>query len=207
MISIKSRLDSHFRLAAAAATGAAAVSTSSSASAAVIYSGLQNVPVLSTNGGVYFDFEAPFTAAQGTRPDGWDVNPYAAVGGRIYVNSNTAVVLTGATAADLAFGTPITAAALFSGNGFYGGVAIPAGATGLLGFRFTSNNLGGPAGTLYGWARLSVGTTGDGNVVDWAYEDTGAPIAAGAVPEPSSLGLLAAGAAGLAQWRRRRASV
>ncbi len=206
MISIKSRLDSHFRLAAAAATGAAAVSTSSSASAAVIYSGLQNVPVLSTNGGVYFDFEAPFTSAQGTRPDGWDVNPYA-IGGRIYMNNNTAVVLAGADAADLAFGTPITAASLFSGNGFFGGVAIPAGTTGLLGFRFTSNNAGGPAGTLYGWARMSVGTTGDGNVVDWAYENTGASITAGAVPEPGSLGLLAAGAAGLAQWRRRRASV
>jgi hypothetical protein len=208
MISIKSRLDSHFRLAAAAATGAAAVSTTSSANAAVIYSGLQNVPIfpITDNGGVYFDFEAPFTSAQGTRPDGWDVNPYAS-GASIYLASNTAIVLAGATAADLAFGTPITAASLFSGNGFAGGVAIPAGSTGLFGFRFTSNNAGGPVGTLFGWARVSVATAGNGNVVDWAYENTGASITAGAVPEPSSLGLLAAGAAGLAQWRRRRASV
>jgi hypothetical protein len=114
MISIKSRLDSHFRLAAAAATSAAAVSATSSANAAIVYSGLQNVPIfpIADNGGVYFDFEAPFTSAQGTRPDGWDVNPYAS-GASIYLASNTAIVLAGATAADLAFGTPITAASLF----------------------------------------------------------------------------------------------
>lgn len=209
MLSFKSRLDSHFRLAAAAATGAAAVSTSSSANAAVIYSGLQNVPIfpITDNGGVYFDFEAPFTSAQGpTRPTGWDVNPYAS-GASIYLNNNTAIVLAGATAADLAFGTPITAASLFSGTGFNGGVAIPAGSTGIFGFRFASNNGGDPLQNLYGWARISVAAAGNGNVVDWAYEDTGAPITAGAVPEPGSLTLLAAGAAGLAQWRRRRASV
>ena len=208
MISIKSRLDSHFRLAAAAATGAAAVSTPSSANAAVIYSGLQNVPIfpIAANGGVYFEFEAPFTAAQGTRPAGWDVNPYAS-GASIYLNSNTAVVLVGATAADLAFGTPITAASLFSGNGFSGGVGIPAGSTDIFGFRFISNNGGDPAQDLFGWARISIAAAGNGNIVDWAYENTGASITAGAVPEPSSLGLLAAGTAGLAQWRRRRASV
>ena len=43
-------------------------------------------------------------------------------------------------------------------------------------------------------------------VKDWAYEDSGGPIHAGAIPEPGTLGMLALGAAGLAVWRRRRAS-
>lgn len=43
-----------------------------------------------------------------------------------------------------------------------------------------------------------------GTVTGFAYEsDLGQPIAAGAVPEPSSLGLLAMGATGLAAYRRR----
>lgn len=75
-----------------------------------------------------------------------------------------------------------------------------------IGVRF---NLGG--GDLYGWIALRINSSDllTGDVLGWAYEDTGAAIAAGAttgapVPEPSSLTLLAAGAAGLAALRRRR---
>jgi hypothetical protein len=41
---------------------------------------------------------------------------------------------------------------------------------------------------------------------DFAYEDSGAGILAGAIPEPSSLGLLALGATGLLARRRRQAA-
>jgi hypothetical protein len=44
-------------------------------------------------------------------------------------------------------------------------------------------------------------------VHDWAYENSGAGIAAGAVPAPGALGLFAAGASGLGFLRgRTRAS-
>ena len=65
---------------------------------------------------------------------------------------------------------------------------------------------------LYGWIRVNGGPTQGfpATIVDWAYEDSGGGILTGAtqVPEPSSLalGFLAAGAAGVAAWRRRKAA-
>jgi hypothetical protein len=76
--------------------------------------------------------------------------------------------------------------------------------------------------TDYGWIRLKVTDAGAGDnsphqltAVDWAYDNTGAPILAGetqapsVVPEPSTFGLalLAAGSAGVLAWRRRRQAV
>ena len=79
-------------------------------------------------------------------------------------------------------------------------------AGGYLGFRFQDGVNSGNNGWVHitpldGASDLSTGFTIDG----WAYEDTtGAAIAAGAVPEPGTLSLLAAGVAGVATLRRRR---
>jgi hypothetical protein len=58
---------------------------------------------------------------------------------------------------------------------------------------------------LFGWVGVDITNRGDltGVVTGYAYEDSGGPIAAGAVPEPSGLALLALGAPFL--MRRRRA--
>ncbi len=91
----------------------------------------------------------------------------------------------------------------------------PLPATGFVGFSFASGSQ-----TDYGWIRLQVTDTDGSNlpntleVVDLAYDDSGAAIFAGAevaapaVPEPSSaaLALLAAGATGVLVWRKRRAA-
>lgn len=80
------------------------------------------------------------------------------------------------------------------------------GDSGYIGFRFN------PTGTvLYGWAEVVLtngGSTGTFEVAQWAYDNTGADIKTGVVPEPETaalgLGALAFGAAGLRQWRKRK---
>lgn len=59
--------------------------------------------------------------------------------------------------------------------------------------------------TYYGWIGVDITNSTDrtGLVTGYAYENTGGPIAAGAVPEPAGLALLALGAPFL--LRRRRA--
>ena len=48
------------------------------------------------------------------------------------------------------------------------------------------------ANVYYGWVRVSINnSTGSFVVNDWAYENSGAGILAGAVPAPGALGLLA----------------
>jgi hypothetical protein len=116
--------------------------------------------------------------------------------------------------------------AVYSGGTLTGGLAsgnFAAGTTGFVGIQLGSGNYGwirlrlddlGPnqpfATTLAGGGLLPIGN-GQGyidkvTVVDWAYDDSGAAIRAGQIPEPGSLALLAAGAAGIGAFRRRKAA-
>jgi MYXO-CTERM domain-containing protein len=84
--------------------------------------------------------------------------------------------------------------------------------TDFVGFRFNPG-----AGRQYGWARVRMdGPVSDFSftVLDYAWADPGEPIKAGQtsnsasapIPDQGSVGLLAAGAAGLALWRKRSKS-
>lgn len=203
------QIDRHLFACCAAAAGVACFATSQDAHAGIVYSGVQNLPVftLATNGGIYIDLEPPFASAQATHITGWELNPYAS-GQGFYVNTNTRFVIDANGAANLAPGYSIIPGSNFSAAGGYANVQIPAGQTGLIGFTFDPDNVAGTQ-KYFGWVRLAVGdnATTNGTVVDWAYDDSGTAIAAGAVPEPTSLALLALGTTGLLTLRRRTALV
>lgn len=213
-IPVSTRLDKHFAGCSAAAVGVASFFANTTPSDAVItYSGIQNAPIskLAVGYGVYIGVEPPFPIAQGTNAGTWDLNPYK-TGQSLYVNANTRVALVasgGDTVMNLPIGTVVDGSLNWWSNpGWYGDVGIPTGDTGFIGFQFDPQSVPG-AQQWYGWARMSVGnnSTTDGTVIDWAFEDTGAAISVGAVPEPASfaMGALAMGAMGLVALRQRRA--
>lgn len=69
-----------------------------------------------------------------------------------------------------------------------------------LGLSFASG-----ANLYYAWVRVSISqSAGTFTVHDWAYDNSGAGIAAGAIPAPGALGLLAVGASGLGLLRGRK---
>lgn len=91
-----------------------------------------------------------------------------------------------------------------AGNNFGDYGTLTANFDGYLGFRF--DNGATPTDKHYGWVRA----TGDASgavltLNEWGYEsDVNTAIEAGAVPEPSSLALLALGACAMGSYRRRQ---
>ena len=82
----------------------------------------------------------------------------------------------------LSGGVPTYYAGFAAGAGGAAHNAVTPGTSAFVGFRFNSGG-----NTLYGWVRLSVGP-GSIDFVSAAYNTIpGAPITAGAIPEPSSL--------------------
>lgn len=192
------------------------------ANAAVIYSGIENINVPTTNnfGGIYLDLTKPGSSfipsdsgkgpAEGlnTLLPGWDVNFYQGTTSlRWWYNTGVYAVFNAAHhVAALDAGVMVDGA---SSLGTYQTMTPEfAGTTAFMGIEFpnASNQ------ELFGWIRITggPGTGTPATIVDWAYDDSGAGILTGAgiVPEPSSfaLGCLAAGAFGLVAWRKRKAA-
>lgn len=218
---LDAKLNRHF-LACTAFVGTAVLMTGSRAAANIVYSGPLNISVPTTNGagGIYFDltmpgsFFIPSGSGQGpaeglnTLLPGWDVNFYRSGAGNLrwYYNGGALAVFNGTHVA--ALGSDVLVDGSSALGTFQALVDEFTGVTAFMGVKFfdAGNN------PLYGWIRVNGGPTQGfpATIVDWAYEDSGGGILTGAtqVPEPSSLalGFLAAGAAGVAAWRRRKAA-
>lgn len=213
--SLLAQLDSRWLAAGLAATGTGGLMLApQSAEASIVWSGPVNINIPSTTAGIYLNVVSGVSGGSST--PSWDVNPWSSStlsyfnpsspSGGVYVRNvgNTAV-------ANLPFGAMIGATP-DGGRVFGSGAATTSGndphilnsSDNLIGFRFVDPSLGGGTTTHYGWMRISLADTLQGQpraIVEYAYEDSGAAIPAG-VPEPASLGMLALGAAGIVARRR-----
>lgn len=205
MSTLLKRLDKHFVTCAAAAAGVAA-----GAQAAIVWSGIVNINVPSSSSGVYLNVVNGATGASSSL-SGWDLNPWSSSALNFFSSTTsgqtvaTGMMGSGTVANNLAAGTLISGASTFTTNV---GTQTTTGlnlnsSNNLFGFKFWDETAGA---FRYGWVRVSLGATAGGqprSIVEYAYENTGAGIQAGAVPGPAGLAALAMGAVGIRSRRRK----
>ena len=217
--------------AAYSAAAGAALAMAPTADATVIYSGSSGFTNIPINWSSYLYIDVDGMAAGSSSFPGADLSfshwassttststSYRAL--YLGFNGQNASMVQGASGiARLGSGIPVNPAAVFASASYLAGYfhsmttggssttsygSWASGGTGFVGFRFENNG-----NTYYGWARLDIDSGDlDGEVVDYAYEDNpNTAILTGAVPQPSSLSLLAMGTIGLAVLRRRRRTI
>jgi len=211
------RVDTRLAACAACAVATGASMAVTTADASIIYSGVVSIPVPNDIDGVYLNVVTGAFAGQ-PPPTGWDVNPYSAVAGQFNLWGastqtwfSTSGLITGPY--NLTFGTVIGGPA---SNFFRPGGGTDIGpqmnlnsSNNYLGFQFTNEANGNQI--HFGWMQLQFGATaGDRTIIGYAYDDVAqTSIGAGVVPEPSTfalLGVMAAGALGVREWRKRKAA-
>jgi hypothetical protein len=239
--SLANALDRHFLACAAAATAAVVAGTADHSQAAIVYSGVQNAPLTDGSPGIYINLVTNGVA--GAPFSGWDINPYVNGGtsqaffGMYLPAAATKLVMSsaagagGGDVAKLPAGATIGPSSTLIGQpsqfGFMNNATVGdwvGAGTGYMGVQFEEAGVNG-GNPMYGWVQISKATAGEPprggptgiTFIDWAYDNSGAAIPAGAtasvVPEPSSRALLAVGAIGLsvrrgrAKLRRSEASV
>jgi hypothetical protein len=175
---------------------------------AILYSGTQNITVTNSFTSVYLDVDA-FSSLP-TKDTGWDVDVF--FGGQGFGNSTNFQPVRQVIAMDSPISRLEAGAIVDSSSGYYNLEAgssshigsspdqFTSGSEGYLGFRLTEND---GDGAYYGWMRVIFSNDGNsGTIIDWAYDNTGAPITVGVVPESS--GIMLGGLGGLMMVLRRR---
>lgn len=178
---------------------------------AIIHSGTQDIAIPENFDGIYLDIETGFTAT--TEFSSWDFNP--TLGGYATFNSSTFQPVRDP---DPFTTSPLLAvpkedlihAGLFylAGDGVSEdhmrtvGGSFEVGVPTYLGFQFVPE---GSTSNLFGWMKVTFTINQPSGIIhEWAWEDNGTAITAGAVPEPSAaiLGLISS--ALLISCRRNR---
>lgn len=204
-MSLLNRIEKHMSTCAIAAIGAAAVGAI--ANGAIVYTSFNHV-IPNNIDGTYLNVETgAFVDGAGSGVPGWDVNPYGSSTSAISFFSSTGggYVTLSSGVSNLAAGTVISAASTYvtgaisntsAGAGIWGGPNT----TNIVGFKFVDST----SATRYGWMRIAIGANyGTRTLVDYAWENSGSSIQAGAVPGPAGLAALALGAVGIRSRRRK----
>jgi hypothetical protein len=217
---LQRRLERHFLTCTAAVGAAAAVAVPQEADATIIAFDPADIQVpLNNLAGIYINMETGAFGTTAASVPGWDVNIFNQDSYYLqtYTEGSGAGIL-GYTSGAYDYANRLTAGANIGPGGsfIFGGITTMSyngTATGGQWLGNTSGFLGvtfilAGGQTRFGWIGVNVTNSVEATITSWAFENNGGAIAAGAVPEPSSvaLSLLAAGAAGLGYWRRRKKS-
>lgn len=230
---LKLRVDKHLA-ACAALAAAGVAGQAQQADAAIQYSGLLNIAVNPlTSAGIYVDVNGLSASTSSVTTPGFDINLFNATftgGGRAFLGflgNGANPVGTGSAltyVSKLASGTTVGPASTFIAGGTAFAYPLlayidPTNVYALPGTQWEGGVTDGFVGIRlavsgqfhYGWLRLNIGPGAStpsyaSTLVDFAWDDTpNTPIATGAgIPEPTSIGALAALAAGAAGIRSRR---
>lgn len=210
-----SKVVSGVAAAAAATAGVGMLGTTEHVEAALI-AGPTNIPIPANIDGVYLNIITGQTGAAGFA--GYDINLYAtstAPGPSFFTSATAnatttnrgylAVSATGA-ALNLIGGGTIDGTGLYN-TAVTAGTNFTTGVQGIVGFRFFNE---ADSAVHFGYAVFTPPSTSaigtPGLIISTFYESVAGAPAIVAIPEPSGLGLLAAGALGLIKRRSRSAA-
>ena len=201
-------------LAATLGFAAAACTMAAAADAAVVYTPNADIAVPETANGVYLDVTTGQYDSDPTQVPNYDIHLYLnsgiGAGANLRFTANTGGGYVGGQ-----FNNPVNldlgyeiGPTLADGYGYFSGnnsltAAFHQDGTEIAGFEFLDPNTGN---TDYGWATITT-TAGNGfpAVIDsYLYDDSGAAVFAGVVPEPSSWASMLTGVAALGWLVRRR---
>jgi len=194
----------HFGVRAVVLASVAVLGSAGLAEATVVWVPNANIPVNANFQGVFLNVVTGATASSAAGAPDWDVQVFLGPALRTPAGGGAVSSATEGGLLNLPIGT------LINGSGPWDTDVATAqlsdvGQNRIYGFKFFNESA---TQTQFGWLRVRLpGTNTPGEIIGYAYDDSGLFMIAGAnasVPTPGALALLSVGAMGFAGRRRRR---